>query len=197
MRLLPLAALLLAGGAIAAGGGCAHLSNGSVPSVTPSPSALPSPSQAPCLAVASATAQLVVVSPLITAVVDPTYGLISGYGPVTNGNASNVASPVVVTPSATIQFFNNDVANSQLRYSAVGISGVSTFPSPTYTFPPSATAQIGTQISSTALWSTGLLGGQCYSQVFTIAGSGTYFFGDYTYYGLANLRDVIVASPSP
>jgi hypothetical protein len=193
MRLLPLAPTVLAGACLMAAGGCAHLTTGSGAVVVPTPAASASPTAAPCNAQASAGAALVVVSPLITPIVDPTYGLISGYGPVTNGNANNVAAPILVTPSSTVQFFNNDVSNSQLRYSAVGIPGVNAFPAPTYTFPPSAIAQTGTQINGTTVWYTGLLGGQCYSQIFTVAGVGTYYFGDFTYYGLANVRDVIVA----
>ena len=174
--------------------GCANLPGGSsVVAPTPTPTA----SSVACLATASASAQIVAISPLITATPDPTFGIIAGYGLVAAGNSNNVAAPIVVLPTATIQFFNNDDSSSQLRYSAVGIPGATSFPAATYTFPPSDVAEIGTQISKTAAWSTGLLGGQCYSQPFTIAGAGTYYFGDYTYYGLANLRDVIVATTSP
>ena len=146
---------------------------------------------------AAANAQIVAISPLITPAIDPTYGLISGYGLATSGSSSNVAATIVVAPNATVQFFNNDQSASQLRYSAVGIPGVTAFPGPTFTFPPSAVAQTGSQINATSSWSTGLLPGQCYSQVFTVAGPGAYFFGDYTYYQLGNIRDVIVATSSP
>jgi hypothetical protein len=197
MKLLAPASAVVAAAALIAAGGCAHLSSGGVAPATPTPVASATGSAAPCLVSAAANAQIVVISPLLTPVVDPTYGLISGYGPVNNGNANNVASTIVVTPSTTIQFFNDDASTSQLRYSAVGIPNVTAFPSPAYTFPPAAAEQTGTQINATSSWSTGLLPGQCYSQTFTIAGSGTYFFGDETYYGLANLRDVIVATASP
>jgi hypothetical protein len=176
--------------------GCANLgSGGSVVAPTPAPSA--TASAVACIATASAGAQIVAISPLITATPDPTYGVIAGYGLVASGNSNNVAAPIVVSPAATIQFFNNDDSSSQLRYSAVGIAGATAFPVPTFTFPPAAVLALGTQISKTATWSTGLLGGQCYSQAFTIAAAGTYYFGDYTYYGLANIRDVIVATSSP
>ena len=192
------AAALALGASFVALGGCAHLPNGSVPSPTPTPSATSTPTPAPCTQTAAPNAKLVVVSPLITPTTDPTYGVIGGYGLVTNGNSSNVAAIVNVPSGATVQFFNNDQFISQLRYSAVGIPGVSAFPSPTYTFPPSSVTQIGTQITSTSTWSTGLLAGQCYSPSFSVAGPGAYFFGDYNYYGLANIRDVIVvASPVP
>ena len=195
MKLLPLAGAIAVGACMLAVDGCAHLP-GSTPSaiVTASPTASSSP--AACTATASATAQIVAISPLVTPTVDPTYGLIAGYGLTASGNSSNVAAPIAVPVSDTIQFFNNDESTSQLRYSAVGIPNVTAFPSATYTFPPSAVNPVGTQISATATWSTGLLAGQCYSQVFTIGAAGTYFFGDYTYYGLANLRDVIVATSS-
>jgi hypothetical protein len=195
MKLIPLAGALVVGACVLAVEGCAHLS-GSVPSGGPTAAPTSSASPVACTATASAAAQIVAISPLVTPTVDPTYGLIGGYGLATSGNSSNVAAPIVVPAGDTVQFFNNDESTSQLRYSAVGIPGVTAFPSPTFTFPPSAVNPIGTQINATTTWSTGLLGGQCYSQVFTIAAAGTYYFGDYTYYGLANLRDVIVATPS-
>lgn len=191
-----MACAVAAGAGFLAAGGCAHLSNGSVPP-TPTPTPTPASSGAPCIQTAAANAQIVAISPLITPTISPAYGIISGYGAVTAGNSSNVAAPIVLAPSATVQFFNNDQLDSQLRYSAVGIPGVSAFPGPTFTFPPSTTVQSGTQIDATISWSTGLLAGQCYSQVLTLGGPGTYFFGDYTYYGLGNMRDVIVATSSP
>jgi hypothetical protein len=196
VRLLQVAWALAAGAGLAAAG-CAHLTYGSVPSVTPTPSASPTALVATCNSTAAANAQIVAISPLITPTMDPTYGLISGYGLATSGSASNVASTIVVAPSATVQFFDDDQVGSQLRYSAVGIPNVTTFPAPTYTFPPSAVNTTGSQINGTSAWSTGLMAGQCYSQVFTISGPGTYFFGDYNYYGTGNIRDVIVATSSP
>jgi len=195
VRLLQLAPALLVGAGFLAVDGCAHLSSGSVPS--PTPTASPTAIAATCNQTAAANAQIVAISPLITPTIAPTYGLISGYGLATSGSSSNVAATIVVAPSAGIQFFNDDQANSQLRYSAVGIPGVSAFPGPTFTFPPSTVTQTGAQINATSSWSTGLLPGQCYSQVFTISGPGAYFFGDYTYYALGNIRDVIVATSSP
>jgi hypothetical protein len=192
-RPLRMAASVFAAGCVAAG--CAHLADGSV-APTPAPSATAS-AQAACNPTGAANAQVVAISPLITPTTDPTYGIVAGYGLVSGGSAGNVAAPVVVAPSATIQFFDDDQAGSQLRYSAVGIPNVSAFPGPSYTFPPAAAEAGGTQINATSSWSTGLLGGQCYSQTFTIAGPGTYFFGDETYYGLGNVRDVIVATSSP
>jgi hypothetical protein len=196
VRLQPLAAALAAAAFLTAVAGCAHLTYGSVPSVTPTPTGSISPTQAPCIQTATANAQIVAMSPLITPTIDPTYGLINGYGLVTSGGANNVASTIVVKPTDVVQFFNNDQASSQLRYSAVGIPNVSAFPNPTYTFPATAVDQFGTQINNTQYWSTGLLAGQCYSQPFTILAGGTYYFGDYTYYGLGNVRDVLIASTS-
>jgi hypothetical protein len=197
VKLIPLASLIAAGACFLAADGCAHLPDGSIPasSASASPSATATAAQA-CNATANASAQVIAISPLVTATTDPTYGVIAGYGLVASGSSNNVSAPVVVSASATVQFFNNDDASSQLRYSAVGIPNVTAFPAATYTFPPAAVTQTGTQINKTTSWSTGLLGGQCYSQPFTISGAGTYFFGDYTYYGLANIRDVIVATSS-
>jgi hypothetical protein len=198
VRLLPVALALTAGTSlIVAMGGCAHPQYGSVPSVTPTPVVTATPSAAPCVLTPTVGAQIVAISPLITQVTDPTFGIVGGYGLVVNGNVGNTSAPIYVTPSSTIQFFDNDQTGSQLRYSAVGIPGVSAFPAPTYTFPPAAINQTGTAITNASTWSTGLLAGQCYSQPLTIAGSGTYFFGDYNYYALGNLRDVIVATASP
>jgi hypothetical protein len=195
MKLVPLASAIVVGACVLAVDGCAHLP-GSMPSNAPTAAPTSSASPATCTATASATAQIVAISPLVTPTVDPVYGLIAGYGLATSGNSSNVAAPIAVPVNDTIQFFNNDESTSQLRYSAAGIAGATAFPSPTFTFPASAVNATGTQINATTTWSTGLLGGQCYSQVFTIAAAGTYYFGDYTYYGLANLRDVIVATSS-
>jgi hypothetical protein len=197
VNLLPFALALGAGACLAAAGGCANLPSGSVPAGSPAPTATAAATQGACVQTPAANAQIVVISPLITPVVDPVYGIISGYGLVASGNSSNVAAPIVVAPAATLQFFDNDELGTQLRYSAVGIPGVKAFPSPGFTFPPSSTAQSGTQINATSAWSTGLLSGQCYSQTFTIAAPGTYFFGDDNYYSLGNLRDVIVATSSP
>jgi hypothetical protein len=194
VRPVPFAAVLAAGSFLVAFAGCAHLQYGSTPYVSPTPTGSVSPTQAPCIQTATANAQIVAMSPLITPTIDPTYGLINGYGLVTNGGSNNVAAPIVVKPTDVVQFFNNDQGSSQLRYSAVGIPSVTAFPGPTYTFPPSAVTQFGTQINGTQYWSTGLLAGQCYSQAFTISAPGTYYFGDYTYYGLGNVRDVIVAT---
>lgn len=194
----PALALVLGASFLAAGGCAANLKSGSsvptVPTAAPSATA----STAACTQTASANVQIVAISPLVTPTTDPTYGVIAGYGLVASGNSNNVAAPVLVTTTQSIQFFNNDESGSQLRYSAVGIPAVTSFPAPTYTFPPSTIVPLGTQINRTTAWSTGLLGGQCYSQAFTIAAPGVYYFGDYNYYGLANLRDVIVAStPTP
>lgn len=193
-----LVAALFAGGAcFVALGGCAKES-GSGTSVLPTPYPSATAVSTGCLQAATANAQIVAISPLITPTNNPSYGVIAGYGPVTNGSAANVASPILVTPGSAVQFFDNDQLGSQLTYSAVGIPGVSAFPAPAFTFPPSALAASGSQITASATWSTGLLAGQCYSQAFTVPSAGTYFFGDYTYYGLGNVRDVIVAAtPTP
>jgi hypothetical protein len=197
VRLAPLAVVLAAASTLAATGGCANLKYGSAAVVTPTPAVTSTPTSGPCNATPTVGAQLIAISPLITPTSDPTYGVVAGYGLSTNGNVSNVAAPIVVSPSATIQFFDNDVSNSQLHYSAAGIPNVSAFPSPSFTFPPAATAATGTVINATTTWSTGLLSGQCYSQAFTIKAPGVYYFGDVNYYALGNLRDVIVATSSP
>jgi hypothetical protein len=196
VRLRSPAAVLAIGAAIVATGGCANLKYGSSPAIpTPTPAA--TATTVSCNLVPAAGAQVVAISPLITPTAVPTYGVVAGYGLASSGVVSNVAAPIVVSPSSTIQFFDNDVANSQLRYSAAGIPNVAAFPAPSYTFPPSASAATGTAINATTTWSTGLLGGQCYSQTFTIAGPGVYYFGDVNYYALGNLRDVIIATASP
>ncbi len=196
MRLFPLGGALSVAAFVIALGGCAHITypSGVTPGTpTPAPSGT---STVTCNSSGSASAQIVAITPLITPTSVPTYGVIGGYALVVGGSVSQVAEVINVLPTDTIQFFNNDSAGSQVSYSAVGIPNVTAFPAATYTFPPSQTAAVGTQISSTAAWSTGLLGPQCYSQAFTLAGAGTYYFGDYTYYGLANIRNVIVASTS-
>jgi hypothetical protein len=190
------AAFVAIAAAIVATGGCANLKYGSSPAIA-SPSPTATASTAACNLTPSAGAQIVAISPLITPTAVPTYGVVAGYALTSSGVASNVAAPIALAPSATIQFFNNDVSNSQLRYSAAGIPGVSAFPAPTFTFPPSASTLTGAIINATSTWSTGLLGGQCYSQTFTIAGPGVYYFGDVNYYSLGNLRDVIIATASP
>ena len=196
MRILQLASALAASACFLAVDGCAHLTGGSVLSATPTPTASATGISAACTETAAANTQIVAISPLITPAIDPVYGLISGYGLATTGSSGNVATTIVVAPGATVQFFNNDQSSSQLRYSAVGIPGVTAFPGPTYTFPPSAVTQTVSQINATSTWSTGLLPGQCYSQVFTVSGTGAFFFGDYTYYALGNIRDVIVSTTS-
>jgi hypothetical protein len=198
VRFLPVALALTAGASIVAAiGGCAHPPYGSMPSVTPTPVVTATPSAAPCVLTPTVGAQIVAISPLITPVTDPAFGVVGGYGLVVNGSVGNTSAPIYVTPASTLQFFDNDQTGSQLRYSAVGIPGVTAFPAPSFTFPPSAVNPTGTAITNASTWSTGLLAGQCYSQAFTINGAGTYFFGDYTYFGIANLRDVIVATASP
>ena len=67
----------------------------------------------------------------------------------------------------------------------------------TLTFPKSARSPIGNVITQ-ALWSTGRLVSQpgvaCFSQTFTLT-VGTFYFGDYDYYNLTNMRDVLVVTP--
>jgi hypothetical protein len=189
-----LLALFAGGACFVALGGCAKESYGGVASVLPTAFPSPASSSAACQQAATANAQVIAISPLITPTNNPAYGIIAGYGPVTGGSAANVAAPILVLPGATVQFFDNDQLGSQLTYSAAGIPNVTAFPSPSYTFPPSAIAATGNQISASTVWSTGLLAGQCYSQIFTVPSAGTYYFGDYTYYGLGNVRDVIVAA---
>jgi hypothetical protein len=199
MKLLPFGGVLALGALFAALGGCAHITYSSppmTPTPTPTPTPSTAPSSAPCRS-ANPGAQIIAITPQITATLDPAYGLINGYDLVQNYNVSNVAAVVALLPADTVQFFNNDASTSDLRYSAVGIPQVTAFPNPlTFIFPVAAAQPIGAQINSGTSWSTGLLAGQCYSQVFTIAAKGTYYFGDYTYYSLANIRDVLLVSTS-
>ncbi len=199
MRLVPFGGALAALAFVAALGGCAHLTYNNTPGTgtpTPSPTGSSGPTAVPCNSTPTTGAQIVAIWPQIAATSVPPYGTIYGYGLITSGQVGTVASVITLLPADVVQFFNNDSLGSTNTYSAVGIPNVSAFPAPSYTFPPAATSPTGTQINSTTSWSTGLLGPQCYSQAFTIAKAGTYFFGDYNYYSLVNLRDVLVASTS-
>jgi hypothetical protein len=143
-----------------------------------------------------------------TATMDPTYGTINGYtDQYVGGQPASIANVIQVTSSAIIQFVNleplppspSPSATPQLiDHSAAGLP--TAFPSPTYTFPPEELNPLGTEVSSLP-WSTGQVTQDpvliCYSQPLTLpVGPGTYAFGDLTYFGLSNTRDVIVVSAS-
>lgn len=195
--------------------GCAHPwplavpgpGSSASPSSSPSPIASPSPgsssSPVPC-GTPNAT-EFIAMTSTATATTDPTYGVIAGYtDQFVNGQPSSIANVIHVNSSAVIQFANLEPLPAStpqiINHSAVELPVA--FPTPGYTFSPLAQNPIGSQISS-QLWSTGQVtqdlvnNAICYSQPFTLpAGPGVYPFGDLTYFGLSNMRDVIVVSAS-
>jgi len=137
-----------------------------------------------------------------TATIDPNYGIIDGYtDQFVDGFPSQVANVITVPSSTLIQFANLEplpIQPPEILHSAAAVP--TAFPSPSYTFPPNEEAPLGTKIS-TQPWSTGPVGQDlvnfniCYSQTFTLpSGPGVYAFGDLQYFGLSNMRDVIVVS---
>jgi hypothetical protein len=91
------------------------------------------------------------------------------------------------------------VATATATATATASASASATPVPGSTlFPSTAQAPIGTAISN-LLWSTGRVDASstdtlCYSQSFSTPTQGTYAFGDYDYYFLTNMRDVIVVT---
>ena len=140
-----------------------------------------------------------------TATADPTYGIIDGFTDQYDafGAPSQVANVVTLPPSTLLQFVNLEpLPNEPPEILHSGAALPTAFPSPSFTFPPSEQVALGTQVS-TQPWSTGpvgqVLGSSeiCYSQTFTLpAGPGVFAFGDLQYFGLSNMRDVIVVSGS-
>jgi hypothetical protein len=136
---------------------------------------------------------------------DPTYGTINGYtDQFVGGLPASLANVILVNSSAIIQFVNLEPLPAStpqiVNHSAAAVP--TAFPSPSYTFPPQEEVALGSQVSSSP-WSTGPVtqdlvnGFICYSQPFTVpAGPAIYPFGDLTYFGLSNTRDVIVVSAS-
>jgi len=196
LRCGALAALALA----AAVAGCAHLQPGAV-GTGPSPVPTISPSPAPC-GTPVPGALFVAMASYITATPDPAYGVINGYALVaTDGTFANVAQPIRVRPGDVVQFVNAEPApiagQAPVAHSAAGLQSGASFPAAT--FPPEARSPVGTAIANT-LWSTGRVPANasalCYSQAFTTPSTGTFSFGDVDFYTTANMRDVIVISPS-
>lgn len=203
--------------------GCAHAMPYAVPggAGTPSPGSSSSPGASPSpgssatpancgIADLNATIYIAMTS-TATATDDPNYGVINGFTDVYDSfNApSNVANVILARPSDVIQFVNLEplgpspspsTTPSIIDHSGAALPG--SFPSPSYTFPPQETSQLGSVISSQP-WSTGPIGqdfsGQtvCYSQSFTLPSSnGTFYFGDLHFFGLSNMRDLVVVSTS-
>lgn len=195
-------ALLFGSAALAS---CAHLPAGSLPGPTPSPLDSSSPTPLPsgsaaCNTQATTTTVLVAMSSGISATPDPRYGTINGYTILgSSGTVGTVATVIPAHRNDILQFVNAEAGSSPIFHSAVGFpSGA--FPSVPYSFPVAAQKPVGTAIS-TALWSTGRVapspdGGItfCFSQQFTLQ-TGTFYFGDFDYYNLSNMRDVIVVAP--
>jgi hypothetical protein len=178
------------------------------PSVTTSPTTGPTPNACGTMSPISNTV-LVAMGNQIGPVSIAPYGTINGYAVVENNQyplqaalinewmtGSGMLQPI--TTKNVLQFVNVDSAGSV--HSAVGFAG-NEFPPTPYTFPTADASPIGSSISAKATWSTGRVGApdvsvQCYSQTFTL-NAGSYYFGDYDYYNLSNVRDVlIVATPS-
>jgi hypothetical protein len=136
------------------------------------------------------------------------YGTINGYAVVENNQfpleatlinqwmtGSGVTQPI--TTKNLLQFVNVDSSGSV--HSAVGFS-TKAFPPTPYTFPTADVAPVGSTIGSKTAWSTGRVEAtsgseeQCYSQTYALTAAGSYYFGDYDYYNLSNVRDVVVVA---
>jgi len=126
----------------------------------------------------------------VTATIDPTYGVINGYTSVdSSGTFGTVATVINARTTDVVQFANGESSGiTAILHSAVGF--------PSAAFPPAPNAfpvmdqQPLAMIISSGPWSTGRLQSGCFSQAFALT-VGTYYFGDYDYYNLANMRDVI------
>jgi len=197
---------LIAGSAMAANG-CVHLKGSATP---PTPSGLPTsppsgvtpPPSGNCQA-QNGAAQIVEISPDITATTDPTYGPIGESALAPANGFPNVAAVIHLTSGTSVQFANVDGANVD---SAVGL-GTTGFPPTPHTFPGGAQNPIGTAVGGTT-WSTGRLaiptgGTPCFSQTFTVpsVSPGTtlaIYFGDLDRYNTipsgTAYRNVIVVT---
>ena len=201
---------VLAAAAVALAVGCAHPIAVAVPGqggspspgVTPSPGMSSSPSPCGTPDQVHSVSEFVAMTSTATATSDPTYGVIDGYtDQYPSGFPSQVANVITVAPSTLVQFVNLEPLPLQppsINHSAAALP--TAFPSPSYTFPPNEMTPLGTEIS-TQPWSTGAVGqdlsGQniCYSQTLAApTAPGVYPFGDLEYFGLSNMRDVIVVS---
>jgi len=189
--------------------GCAHPlavatpGGGGTPSPGPSPSPTSTSSPSPCGTQNTQIAEYIAMTSTASATADPTYGIIDGYTDQYDafGSPSQIATVITLPPSTPLQFVNLEPLPNEppaISHSAAALP--TAFPSPSYTFPPDEEGALGTQISSQP-WSTGpigqdLIGGNiCYSQTFSAPSSpGVYAFGDLQYFGLSNMRDVVVVS---
>jgi hypothetical protein len=177
------------------------------PSVTISPTTGPTPNACNTMSPIANTV-LIAMGNLIGPVSIAPYGTINGYAVVENNQfpleatlinqwmtGSGVTQPI--TTKNVLQFVNVDTAGS--AHSAVGFT-TKAFPPTPYTFPTADVAPVGSTISSKTAWSTGRVeavagsAAQCYSQTFALTAAGSYYFGDYDYYNLSNVRDVIVVA---
>ncbi len=182
--------------AVAMVSGCAHLDVGPTPPPgSPTPTGTASSSPGLCNTTQEPSTTLVIaMSSSITATTDPPYGTINGYTDAAGG--SQTASVINAKTTDIIQFVNVDA--NPIDHSAVGFPNAKSFPNVPYTFQSASQTPQGTAISTSQSWSTGLIpsqgGSGCYSQPFTIPSTGTYYLGDYTYYNLTNMRDVVVVT---
>ncbi len=173
-------------------------------SPTPSPAPSGSPPPTVCGAAIPGSILIAVGSYIVPQIPpDPTYGTVSGYAlSDSSGNYALVARPIVLKPNDVVQFVNVDPALAGgapgTAHSASGLQSES-FPVP-HTFSATAASATGTSIDNSSAWSTGALSAissaLCYSQRLQLPASGAYYFGDFTYYNLTNMRDVIVISPA-
>ena len=180
------------------------------PALTPSPAATQTPgipaSPAPqACGGAVAGSVLIAVGSYIEPQIpsDTTYGTLSGYA-LTDaaGNYPLVARPIVLKPNDVVQFVNVDPAlaggAAGTPHSAAGLQA--TFFPVSHTFAASASVPTGTTIDNSSAWSTGeipaLASSLCYSQRLQLPASGVFYFGDVLFYTPANMRDVIVISPT-
>lgn len=189
--------------------GCAHPLQLAVPDPRgsstpggPNPSPGASGSPVPCGSPDPNVFEFIAMTSTATATNDPNYGVINGYtDQYIDGVPAQVANVITVPSSTVTQFANLEPLPFQppeIVHSAAALP--TAFPSPSYTFPPNEEVPLGTVISNLP-WSTGPVGQDlinfniCYSQTFTLpARPGVYAFGDLTYFGLSNMRDVVVVS---
>ena len=205
-------AAIVCGVCVALAVGCAHPLEVGVPGVggSPSPGVTPSPgmssSPMPCGSPNPSVAEFVAMTSTATATADPTYGIIDGYTDQYDilGAPSQTANVIMLAPSTLLQFVNLEPLpneSPEVDHSAAALP--TAFPSPSFTFPPGEQGELGTQIS-TQPWSTGPIGQVigspgilCYSQTLsTPVLPGVYTFGDLQFFGLSNMRDVVVVTGS-
>lgn len=178
-------------------------SNG--PSPVPAPTATATNAPATACGAPVAGAIFIAIGSYIEPSVSPdaTIGTTYGYALVdTSGNYPIQSTPIVVKPNDLVQFVNVDppsaAGGAGNLHTATGLQSAS-FP-PTHVFPASAFAPLGTTFSNVALWSTGTIpaiaDALCYSQPLAVPSSGTFYFGDASFYNTTNLRGALVVSAS-